>query len=324
MSSNSSNATQRRGHIKTTIDADDARHKRQKQTLTLRRTARDEVQQQRRRCIESAHSSKIAAVAPVGVLPNDLVQCQTMNEENTALLPTYIGYLANDVLCSQNANVWLVATVGIRKLLSKMDPSSTVCAIMEQGQVVIGRLVAGVSHENPMLAYESTWALINLANDARCIAAILHMGALPALMRLLVSTTQDEIRSRCLWAIRNIAASDRRDHPQLVLASTNIIAFVVPILASPHRVSFEYLAMACDLLANIARFRAPLEHFISTVLPVTIPLIHTDQKQDVALSVRGEHSSRARIGCVASLLVLTRFPLSTKGASRALSMRFTH
>jgi hypothetical protein len=170
-----SSAPQQRVPIKSGINASDARHKRQSVSYELRRTKRNATLQERRRCIEVPGKSPtgLAAMhrAPnAAPLPQDLAQCQQMNEQNPALLPIYLSYLANEAVCLQQTHVWLAATVGLRKLISMEDPSETVGTIMQhQGKAVLTRLTAGLLHELPLLAFESAWVLINLTHDARCI-----------------------------------------------------------------------------------------------------------------------------------------------------------
>jgi hypothetical protein len=102
-------------------------------------------------------------------------------------------------------------------------------------------------------------------------------------VHLLQTTTHTEIRNRCLWVVRNIASSDIREHQQLVL-NTGIINFLVPILRAPHQIDSDCLETACALLANLAKFRTPLEHF-AVVLPLIVPLLDPTQVCAVASQV---------------------------------------
>ena len=266
----------------------DERHKRQQKTVELRRVAREDALEERRRCTQAPKGAMFASSSSSSgnamlALPQDLEQCRQMHEENMGALPVYLAYLANDVLCRQQPHIWLTATAGLRRLLS-VDPTETIPAVMgHQGGVVLRRIVEGLGVvAMPQLVFESAWVVTNLFFETACANVLVELGVMPALMHLIVSTPHADIRGRCMWALRNLA-SGTLVHQRLVL-STGIVGLVAPMLASPEQFDLEQLEMVCGLMANLAKHRTPLEHF-TAILPSVAALMHVDQSTEVARQV---------------------------------------
>lgn len=166
--------------LKKTIDADESRRKREDNNVELRKTAREEQLQKRR-----------LPMTPIAD-PRDTSGTPTLSS---------IPQLLQDVASTDPARQ-LHGTKQFRKLLSIQD-NPPIQPVIESG--VLPRLLEFLKSSNPLLQFESAWALTNVASgDRNQTKAVIDLGAVPIFVQLLMSPNKD-VREQAVWALGNIA-----------------------------------------------------------------------------------------------------------------------
>jgi importin subunit alpha-1 len=202
-----SQQTQRRTGIKSCIDMEDSRRKREEQTNGLRKNKREESLQKRRNFgAESAPSSPVVsslhphATSTTGSSSSSATS--TANDMNR--LHDLVAGLASDDFMHV-----LDCTTRIRKLLSvKHNPP--IDAVIQAGSIPrLLHLLSLVGH--PQIQFEACWALTNVASGSLDqTMAVVNANAIPLFCQLLEVPSAD-VREQALWALANIAG----ENPQL-------------------------------------------------------------------------------------------------------------
>jgi len=182
-------------------------------------------------------------------------------------LPQYI-----EMVMSSNRAEQLGGVRSIRKLLS-IERSPPIDAVIETG--VTSRLVAFLDVPDMEIAFESCWALTNIASGtSEQTVAVVNEGALPKLIRLISDSPHESVRDQAVWAIGNIAG-DSVQMRDLVLR----LNVVQPLLLQIHPGQvLSSLRNAVWAISNCCRGKpSPPFESIAPFLPRLAPLLrHSD------------------------------------------------
>jgi len=176
-----SKATPRR-NIKTGIDADDSRRKREDNALELRKNTREEMMQKRR--------------VPVGAA--SLEKEPPTPSTNAGDIPA----LAKGCM-SEDPATQIDCTRRLRKLLS-IEKNPPIQAVIDIG--IVPRLVHFCrANGDATLVFEAAWALTNVASgNSTQTKIVIEQGAIPVFCNLL-SSQHAEVKEQAVWALGNIA-----------------------------------------------------------------------------------------------------------------------
>jgi importin subunit alpha-1 len=177
-------------------------------------------------------------------------------------------------MISMNPEKQLLGTTAIRKILSK-ETNPPVDDVLKCGAMPL--LIQFLGRDDmESLQIEAAWALTNIAST-ECTKIVVEGGALPQLIRLLMSGNSD-IREQCAWCIGNIAG-DCTDLRDMVLQ----YGALNPILANlQNPANPGLLKNVTWALSNLCRGSpAPNRDMIRPAVPVLKNLITHAEKEVV-------------------------------------------
>lgn len=183
--------TKAASQYKKTVDADEARRKREEVSVSLRQQTRLEQLSKRRQVREGAEEERMG---------DDDANRASLHELQTKL--TQLDQYRDLILSSDPARQ-LQGSTSIRQLLS-IDRDPPIEQVISIG--VVPRLVEFLQYEhNPGLQFEAAWVLTNIASGTSAHTRIVvESGAVEIFCRLLRSTNKD-VREQAVWALGNIA-----------------------------------------------------------------------------------------------------------------------
>lgn len=210
----SSRAEQRRKSSKKTIDADEARKKREEVSIEIRKSKREENLQKRRQFRQAMN----AGGADGGQGGQDLAQPSAFgqdmssstgganaNQANASTIAQKLEMLPQMVqgVFSEVSDHQLEATVWFRKLLS-IERNPPIAEVIQAG--VVGKFVEFLRRGDiPQLQFEAAWALTNIASGtSEHTKVVIQNGAVPIFVQLLGAPSED-VREQAVWALGNIA-----------------------------------------------------------------------------------------------------------------------
>jgi len=190
----------RQEQFKKALDGDDARRKREDNSVAIRKEKRDEQLTKRRK-------------AAVGTTARDGDDGESKEwtadiKEKMKQLPSLCEALNSDDPQRQEE-----AVVAFRKLLS-IERNPPIQEVIQLG--VVPRLVHLLTFQNSNLQFEAAWALTNIASGtSKHTKVVIEHGAVKMFVALLRSPS-DDVREQAVWALGNIAG-DSYQYRDLVL-----------------------------------------------------------------------------------------------------------
>jgi len=277
----SSRAEQRRKHSKKTIDADEARKKREEVSIEIRKSKREEQMQKRRQFQQSlsGHGSDVAkpGAGGAGSFSQDMSSSTQSNQNQQTTIQQKLEFLPQMVqgIFSQVSDHQLEATVWFRKLLS-IERNPPIAEVIQAN--VVGKFVEFLQREDiPQLQFEAAWALTNIASGtSEHTKVVIQNGAVPIFVKLLMSPSED-VREQAVWALGNIAGDSPKCR-DLVLNSNAMN----PLLAQLNpQAKVTMLRNATWTLSNYCRGKPqPAFEQVKPALPVLAQLV-TSIDEDV-------------------------------------------
>ena len=278
MSLRPSRAEQRRKSSKKTIDADEARKKREEVSIEIRKSKREENLQKRRQFrqqMDGTGGQGGQNVAQPTLANQDMANSSSTTQANSIaqkleMLPQMVQGVWSGVSEHQ-----LEATVWFRKLLS-IERNPPIAEVIEAG--VVGKFVEFLQRNDiPQLQFEAAWALTNIASGtSEHTKVVIQNGAVPIFVHLLSSPSED-VREQAVWALGNIAGDSPKCR-DLVLNS----GAMQPLLAQLNpSAKVTMLRNATWTLSNYCRGKPqPAFDQVRPALPVLAQLV-TSSDEDV-------------------------------------------
>eukprot|EP00743_Colponemidia_sp_Colp-15_P001592 GILK01001738.1.p1 GENE.GILK01001738.1~~GILK01001738.1.p1 ORF type:complete len:553 (-),score=117.16 GILK01001738.1:254-1912(-) len=251
---------ERKKSFKKTLDLEDARRKREEETISLRKNKREESIQKRRQLIVEDESATAQQSAP-----------------SLASRVERIPELAVN-LRATDADTVIAATSEFRKLLSS-EHNPPIQQVIEAQ--VVPRFVEFLQPPfdgYPKLQLEAAWALTNIASGStEQTAHAVQMGAIPSFIRLLHSH-DDETREQAVWGLGNIAGDNTNFRDAIIHAGA--VQALTQILASQSKLSM--MRNAIWTLSNLCRGKPQPElSLIKPAVPVIANVVCTQGDNEV-------------------------------------------
>jgi len=247
----------RKKNYKPSVDADEARRKREDNLIEIRKSKReDNLQKKRREGMQAAQ--------------------QFLQQGHSATVDKRLESLPAMVagVWSDDPTMQLEASTQFRKLLS-IERSPPIEEVIAAG--VVPRLVEFLArHDFPQLQFEAAWALTNIASGtSEHTRVVIDHGAVPKFVQLL-SVSSDDVREQAVWALGNVAGDSPKCR-DLVLGH----GALMPLLAQLNEhAKLSMLRNATWTLSNFCRGK-PQASFEQTkpALPALERLIHSSDEE---------------------------------------------
>jgi HEAT repeat protein len=248
-----------------TVDKDDARRGREETTISLRKDKRNEQLQKKR------FGGGASAGMPIipGAEQIQSIGSQAWAESNPQKLVEGVQ--------SDDPNQQLPAVAQFRKLLS-IERSPPIEEVIAAG--VVPRFVQFLQcGDNPMLQFESAWALTNIASGtSEHTRVVIANGAVPIFVQLLMSPN-DDVREQAVWALGNIAG-DSPECRDLVLTQGALSPLLEQLQPNSK---MSMLRNATWTLSNLCRGKPqPQWAHVVGALPILAQLIFSNDDEVLA------------------------------------------
>lgn len=269
MSGFSERLTQRQKAFKKGVDADEARRKREDQTVQLRKQAKDEALQKKRMVFDTPGVQGVANAIAGASSAQPMQTGQSVWHEQ-------VGTLCQ-MVASDDPQAQLSATQQFRKLLSVED-SPPIQDVINVG--IVPRFVHFLKEVNRTdLQFEAAWVLTNIASGTpEQTRHVVEHGALPIFVQLLQSPS-DEVKEQAVWALGNIAG-DSPNFRDLVLQSGGLNPLLTVLRESEKS---SMMKNATWTMSNLCRGKPPPPFdWVSPCLSVLANLIYTTDHEVVA------------------------------------------
>ncbi|KAH8953121.1 hypothetical protein BDL97_08G006700 [Sphagnum fallax] len=247
----------RKKGYKLTVDAEEARRKREDNMVEIRKNKRDEsLLKKRREGLQPQQFSSTQAAAD-------------MEKKQLESLPAMVAGVY-----SEDAGTQLEAITQFRKLLS-IERSPPIEEVIAAG--VVPRFVEFLMRGDfPQLQFEAAWALTNIASGtSEHTRVVIDHGAVPIFVQLL-SSPSDDVREQAVWALGNVAGDSPKCR-DLVLSN----GALMPLLAQlTDTAKLSMLRNATWTLSNFCRGKPqpPFEQS-KPALPALERLIHSNDEE---------------------------------------------
>jgi len=241
----------RRRQFKPTIEASDARRKREEQASAIRKNKRIESIAKRRNT--NATDEEIPVV-PVSERSREI---QALSQ----------------AVRTGDGKQQYEATLRFRKLLS-IENNPPIQEVIDAGVVPIFVNFLQV-HQYPQLQFEAAWALTNVASgSAEQTQYVIECGAVPYMRDLLLSPN-DDVREQAIWALGNIAG----DSPACrdFVLQHNVLE---PVIKSVESTKTAILRNATWALSNFCRGKPQPEwEMVAPAVPVLCKLVYSSDEE---------------------------------------------
>jgi len=244
------------------LDKDDARRGREETTISIRKDKRNEQLQKKR------FGGPAAMMMPPDQSQQS-VGSQAWAESDPQKLVAGVQ--------SEDPNQQLPAVTQFRKLLS-IERSPPIEEVIAAG--VVPRFVQFLQcGDNPMLQFESAWALTNIASGtSEHTRVVIANGAVPIFVQLLMSPN-DDVREQAVWALGNIAG-DSPECRDLVLTQGALQPLLEQLQPSSK---MSMLRNATWTLSNLCRGKPqPQWPHVVGALPILAQLIFSNDDEVLA------------------------------------------
>uniref|UniRef100_A0A1J3CIF1 Importin subunit alpha n=1 Tax=Noccaea caerulescens TaxID=107243 RepID=A0A1J3CIF1_NOCCA len=249
----------RRNRYKVSVDADEGRRRREDNMVEIRKNKREENLQKKRREV------------PTTSMASGTQQGQDFSSPSQRLekLPQMVAGVM-----SEDGNLQLEATTGIRKLLS-IERNPPIDDVVGSG--VVPRIVQFLSRDDFVhLQFEAAWALTNIASGTSDnTKVVIESGAVPAFVQLL-SSQNEEVREQAAWALGNVAGDSPKCRDFVLSCEA-----MMPLLAQfNEKAKLSMLRNATWTLSNFCRGKPqPPFELTKPCLPVLERLLHSTDEE---------------------------------------------
>jgi len=240
--------------VKTGIDNEDCRQKRQEVSVQIRKTKREDNLRKRRMC--------------TGLSEQQNPRPETATTEVIAVITTNLPDMKLAMEAHGNFDRQLAGTRAVRKLLS-MRTSPPVQEVVDAD--VIPLLCSFLAmNDQPDLQFEAAWALTNIGSSD-LTSSIFDAGVVPLLVPLLVSNDA-QLREQAAWCIGNIAG-DCFSYRDAVLSAPGAVDGL--LLNIVHPSSQSMLRNVTWTVSNLCRGNKPKPSLdkLAPIVPVLRELV---------------------------------------------------
>jgi hypothetical protein len=247
----------RKKNFKKGIDADDARRRREDETVQLRKAKRDEQLSKKRLMRDDAENTE-----------NEPVNVNLQLDPGMAAAATKLKDPSTDM------QTRIAVVTEIRKQLSRASKPPIQEAI-NAGITALAVNYLGFDH--PKLQFEASWVLTNIASgESHQTQAVVDAGGVPAFVEIL-RTGDVETKEQVVWAMANIAG-DSAKLRDLCLQAGTMDAFLACLVSYENRP--EMMKNATWGISNLCRGKPrPAIEYMAKAVPYLFRLLQVNEPE---------------------------------------------